>query len=76
MRLSATGLVMDALVPAVLEQRVTGMEARRAWRGLLRRYGTPAPGPVPDLRVPPSAAARCCRSRPGNGTAWASTGSG
>ena len=56
MRLSATGLVMDALVPAVLEQRVTGMEARRAWRGLLARYGAPAPGPQVDLRVPPSAA--------------------
>ena len=32
------------------------MEARRAWRGLLARYGAPAPGPQVDLRVPPSAA--------------------
>lgn len=54
MRLPATGLVMDALVPAVLEQRVTGNESRRAWRQLLRRYGTPAPGPNRDLRVPPA----------------------
>ena len=29
LRLARTGLVMDALVPAVLEQKVTGVEARR-----------------------------------------------
>jgi 3-methyladenine DNA glycosylase/8-oxoguanine DNA glycosylase len=55
LRLPRTGLVLDALVPAVLEQRVTGPEARRAWRLLLRRHGAPAPGPRPDLRVPPPA---------------------
>ena len=55
-RLPATGLVIDALLPAVLEQRVTGGEAWRAWAGLLRRFGRPAPGPRPELRVPPSAA--------------------
>jgi 3-methyladenine DNA glycosylase/8-oxoguanine DNA glycosylase len=58
LRLSRTGLVLDVLVPAVLEQRVTGQEARRAWRGLVYRYGTPAPGPAAqELRVPPSAEA-------------------
>jgi 3-methyladenine DNA glycosylase/8-oxoguanine DNA glycosylase len=57
MRLCATGLVLDALVPAVLEQKVTGREARRAWRTLLHWYGTPAPGPVPvPLRLPPAPA--------------------
>ena len=55
LRLVSTGLVMDALVPAVLEQKVTGQEARRSWRLLLNSYGTPAPGPVPELRVPPPA---------------------
>jgi 3-methyladenine DNA glycosylase/8-oxoguanine DNA glycosylase len=55
LRLPCTGLVLDALVPAVLEQRVTGPEARRAWRGLLHRFGRPAPGPLDGLRVPPSA---------------------
>jgi len=42
--------VFEALVPAALEQRVTGREARDAWRLLVRRYGEPAPGPaaVPD----------------------------
>jgi 3-methyladenine DNA glycosylase/8-oxoguanine DNA glycosylase len=55
LRLPCTGLVMDSLVPAVLEQRVTGREARRAWRLLLRWFGTPAPGPAAELRVPPPA---------------------
>ena len=55
MRLCSTGLVMEALVPAVLEQKVTGMEAKRAWRVLLQLHGTPAPGPTPvPMRVPPS----------------------
>lgn len=55
LRLPSTGLVLDSLVPAVLEQRVTGPDARRAWRLLLRRFGTPAPGPALEMRVPPSA---------------------
>ena len=56
MRLCATGLVMDSLVPAVLEQKVTGLEARRAWRTMLAQYGEPAPGPTPvPMRVPPAA---------------------
>jgi endonuclease III len=54
LRLPRLGLVFELLVPAVLEQRVTGKEARRSWRHLIRRYGEPAPGPVPtDLRVFP-----------------------
>ena len=52
LRLPRTGLVLDALVPAILEQKVTGEEARRAWRLLLRKYGEPAPGPAEGLRVP------------------------
>jgi endonuclease III len=54
LRLPRTRLVMDALVPAVLEQRVTGREARRSWRTLLHWYGEPAPGPLPGLRIPPT----------------------
>ncbi len=58
LRLPRTGLVMDALVPAVLEQKVTGVEARRSWRLLLQRFGAPAPGPAgAGLRVPPPARA-------------------
>lgn len=45
-RVGRSGLVLEALVPAVLEQLVTGGEARRSWRELLSRYGEPAPGPA------------------------------
>ncbi|BCT77249.1 3-methyladenine DNA glycosylase [Sinomonas cyclohexanicum] len=44
LRLPATGRMVDALVPTVLEQKVTTVEARRAYRYLVRQYGTPAPG--------------------------------
>ncbi|GGM66426.1 3-methyladenine DNA glycosylase [Longimycelium tulufanense] len=55
LRLGTTGRVWDVLVPAVLEQKVTGREAWRSWRELCRRYGTPAPGPAPaGMRVPPT----------------------
>jgi len=58
LRLGATGSVWDALLGAVLEQKVTGLEARRSWRELSWRFGEPAPGPVPDgLRPPPTPAA-------------------
>ncbi len=57
MRLPATGLVLDSLVPAILEQKVTGQEAWRSWRELVRRFGEPAPGPVPGMVVPPTPAA-------------------
>jgi 3-methyladenine DNA glycosylase/8-oxoguanine DNA glycosylase len=57
-RVGRTGRVFEALVPAVLEQKVVGVEARRAWRYLLLRFGAPAPGPAPaGMRVPPPAAA-------------------
>jgi len=46
LRLGRTGAVTEALVPAILEQRVTGSEAASAFRTLIRRYGEPAPGPV------------------------------
>ena len=52
LRLSRTGLVFDALVPAVLEQKVTGAEAHRAYRAIVRHFGEPAPGPA-DLTLPP-----------------------
>jgi 3-methyladenine DNA glycosylase/8-oxoguanine DNA glycosylase len=51
-RLPRTERVLDALVPAILEQKVTGREARQAWRGLVRLLDEPAPGPVPLLLTP------------------------
>jgi 3-methyladenine DNA glycosylase/8-oxoguanine DNA glycosylase len=53
LRIGATGSVVDALVPAILEQKVTTVEAHRSWRRLVRAHGEPAPGPLPDLRLPP-----------------------
>jgi 3-methyladenine DNA glycosylase/8-oxoguanine DNA glycosylase len=56
LRLGSSGRVWDALVPAVLEQKVTVIEAHRVWRELLRLTGGPAPGPAPEgMRVIPSA---------------------
>jgi 3-methyladenine DNA glycosylase/8-oxoguanine DNA glycosylase len=58
LRLGRTGLVLEALIPAVIEQRVPGADAFRSWRVLVSKYGTPAPGPAPaGMRVPPSAEA-------------------
>lgn len=56
LRIGRTGRVLEALIPAILEQRVQGIDAFRSWRLLVRKYGTPAPGPAPEqMRVPPSA---------------------
>ncbi|MDT5255934.1 MAG: hypothetical protein QOD10_1014 [Mycobacterium sp.] len=56
LRLGRTGLVLEALIPAVIEQRVPGADAFRSWRLLVSKYGTPPPGPAPaGMRVPPSA---------------------
>ena len=48
-RVPRSGLVVHALVPAVIEQKVTGQEAFSGQRRLVRKYGTPAPGPGGQL---------------------------
>lgn len=55
LRIGRTLRVFEALVPAVLEQKVVGREAWRAWRWLMRKYGEPAPGPAPEgmVVIPP-----------------------
>ncbi|OBG02332.1 3-methyladenine DNA glycosylase [Mycolicibacter sinensis] len=56
LRLGRTQRVLEALIPAVLEQRVPGTDAFRAWRVLVTEFGAPAPGPAPArMRVPPPA---------------------
>lgn len=52
LRLPRTHRVLDALIPAVLSQRVTGFEAKRSYRQLVERWGRPAPGPR-GLLLPP-----------------------
>jgi 3-methyladenine DNA glycosylase/8-oxoguanine DNA glycosylase len=56
LRLGRTGNVLEALIPAILEQKITGDEARRVYRALLSRHGEPAPGGF-GLRIGPSPAA-------------------
>lgn len=59
LRLPATGRMLDAVVRVILEQKVTGLEAKRAWRYLVARFGDPAPaapGAPHGLRLPPTAA--------------------
>jgi 3-methyladenine DNA glycosylase/8-oxoguanine DNA glycosylase len=57
LRLSRSGRVFEALVPAIIEQLVNGVEARRSWAALVDRFGEPAPGPLPfELKVFPAAA--------------------
>jgi 3-methyladenine DNA glycosylase/8-oxoguanine DNA glycosylase len=55
LRIGRSGRVLEALVPAILEQKVTGAEASRAYRGISARWGEPAPGPAGShgMLVPP-----------------------
>jgi 3-methyladenine DNA glycosylase/8-oxoguanine DNA glycosylase len=55
-RLGSSGLVFEALIPAIIEQKVTIVEAHRAWYRLIRQHGEPAPGPAPaGMMVSPGA---------------------
>lgn len=51
-RITRTGTVMHTLIPAILEQKVTGLEARRAYRSMVLATSEPAPGDV-GLYLPP-----------------------
>jgi 3-methyladenine DNA glycosylase/8-oxoguanine DNA glycosylase len=59
-RVGRTGRVLEALVPAIIEQKVTGGEARPAFVALVGRHGDPAPGPweaegrQAPMRAPPA----------------------
>ncbi len=52
LRIPRTGLLTERLIPVILEQKVTGNEARRAYRRLVITLGEPAPGPL-GLLLPP-----------------------
>ena len=56
-RIPRTLAVVESLVPAILEQKVTSDEAHRATIGLIRVHGEAAPGPAEwRLRLPPTPA--------------------
>jgi 3-methyladenine DNA glycosylase/8-oxoguanine DNA glycosylase len=57
LRLTRTGRLFRHLLPTVLAQKVTGLEAFRSYAKTLRHFGEPAPGPVPELLLPPDPAA-------------------
>jgi 3-methyladenine DNA glycosylase/8-oxoguanine DNA glycosylase len=54
LRMIATTAVFEAIVPTVIEQKVTSEEAHETWRRMAWRWGEDAPGPD-MVRLPPSA---------------------
>jgi 3-methyladenine DNA glycosylase/8-oxoguanine DNA glycosylase len=50
-RFGASHRLWEALVPAVIEQKVTGQEAFAGFRRLVHRYGERAPGPGVGLKL-------------------------
>ena len=55
-RIPRTTAVLELLIPVVLAQKVTGLEAHHSYRRLVTALGSPAPGPAaPPLLVPPAA---------------------
>ena len=64
LRLGRSGLVMEALVPAIIEQKVTGQEAFGGFRTLVHRYGERAPGPGRERKVWVQPAAATLRTIP------------
>ena len=57
LRLGASGTLYHELLPVIIGQRITAGEAIGQWRRLVGRLGAPAPGPHPELRLPPEPAA-------------------
>lgn len=53
LRMLCTGTVVDVLVPTIIAQRVTSLEAARSWTRLVHTLGTSAPGPF-GLWLPPA----------------------
>jgi 3-methyladenine DNA glycosylase/8-oxoguanine DNA glycosylase len=58
-RIPRSRAVWETLFPTVLEQKVTGLEARRSLRALHRHFREPAPAApgAPRLHLPPAASA-------------------
>ena len=52
LRLGASMGVVEVMIPTIIEQKVTGKQARRSYARLAQTYGEKAPGPF-DLTLPP-----------------------
>ena len=54
LRIGATHRILEALIPAVCAQKVSGYEAKRCYRQLMEALGERAPGPAQiELLLPP-----------------------
>lgn len=54
-RIGRTDVFFDSLASAIIEQKVTGVQAFAAWRRIVTRHGEAAPGPTPrPMFAPPS----------------------
>lgn len=56
LRLPATGEIFPRLLRAIIEQKVSGKEAFRGYAATVRRFSSPAPGPLAALWLPPEPA--------------------
>lgn len=55
LRVPCTGRLFETIVPAIIGQRVVGLDAAASFTQLVQAYGEPVPGPAPDgMCVPPS----------------------
>ncbi|MFZ4812224.1 MAG: DNA-3-methyladenine glycosylase family protein [Ilumatobacteraceae bacterium] len=54
LRIGASRTLYHELLPTILAQRITAQEAVAQWRHLCLHLGDRAPGPHPDLRLPPA----------------------
>ena len=55
LRLPRTGQLVPALLPAVIEQKITAGEAHATYAAIVRRFGEPAPGSAGLLLAPAAA---------------------
>jgi 3-methyladenine DNA glycosylase/8-oxoguanine DNA glycosylase len=64
LRIPRSGAVFEAILPTIVEQKVTSAEAHASYRQLILAWGEPAPGPGRGLglRVPPDPRDLACRS--------------
>ncbi|HEX8770065.1 MAG TPA: hypothetical protein VF711_04780 [Acidimicrobiales bacterium] len=56
LRIGRSGAVTEALVPTIIEQKVVGIDAKRAYARMVRAFGEPAPAAPVGLTLPPEPA--------------------